>query len=169
MTAYDNIAIGNSDHYDDLTNIKRKASISGIHSYISSLPSQYNTLLGRYFEEGQELSGGQWQKIAIARALFRDSDIIILDEPTSALDPIAEKDVFENLIKEFTGGVIFVTHRLGIAALADKIIVMDKGEIVEEGSHQELIKKRGFYTKMYEAQSYWYSKAEEVIQDETMA
>jgi ABC-type multidrug transport system fused ATPase/permease subunit len=116
----------------------------------------FNTLLGRKFG-GTELSGGQWQRLAIARCLFKDGSLLLLDEPTSAIDPLSESEVlkkFLNMSKNKTS--IIISHRIGICKFVDRIIVMKNGEIVEEGSHSQLIEKNGEYQKLYEAQSKWY-------------
>ena len=117
-----------------------------------------NELLGKDIG-GTDLSGGQWQKIAIARAYYRNRDFIILDEPTSNLDPLAESEVFKKYIDMSQGKtVIMVTHRLSIAALADRVVVFKGGEIVEDGTHEALIKVRGEYARLYEAQAVWYDR-----------
>jgi len=122
--------------------------------FITDLPSKYRTELGRSFRQGEELSGGQWQKIALARAFYKDADIIILDEPTSFIDPIAEEDIFVNLRKVAKDKIlILITHRIYNLKLADKIIVMDKGKIVEEGRHEELVAQNGLFAEMFEKQS----------------
>ena len=125
------------------------------------LASQDNALdeeIGMFSKEGKNLSGGQWQKIAITRALFRkNAKIYILDEPTAALDPIAEANIYRNFT-ELTDNktTILISHRLGITSIVDRILVFDKGKIVEDGSHEELIKRDGLYAKMYKAQAKWY-------------
>ncbi|KAF0994063.1 ATP-binding cassette domain-containing protein [Geobacillus sp. TFV-3] len=130
---------------------------------INKLPNRFDSLLGRYFEGGNELSGGQWQKIALGRALFRESDLIILDEPTAALDPVSEKEILEDILNECDKSIIIVTHRLGVASLADEILVMKDGQIVESGTHTELLSLNGEYKKMYESQSHWYNLQKGVL------
>ena len=117
-----------------------------------------NTIIGREFG-GIELSGGQWQRLAIARGLYKTCNFIILDEPTAAIDPIEESHLYNNFLNLSEGKTsIIVTHRLGAVKLADRIIVLSNGIIIEEGTHEDLMKKNGKYKKMYESQSQWYKK-----------
>lgn len=114
-------------------------------------------MLSREFD-GVDLSGGQWQRIAIARGFYRNSDIIVLDEPTAAIDPIEESSIYKKFIEVARNKTtIIVTHRMGSAKIAERIIVMKDGEIAEIGSHDELLKRRGVYAEMYEAQAKWYN------------
>ena len=116
-----------------------------------------DTILSKEFPDGTELSGGQWQKVAIARSMIKDSEVIIFDEPTAALDPIAELEIFNllnNISKDKT--TIMISHRLGVTKFADTIIVMKDGKISEKGSHEKLINNNGEYKKMYEAQASYY-------------
>ena len=116
---------------------------SGIHEDIQLFPNAYNTPLGRFLQEGEELSGGQWQKLAISRSLFKNGNIMILDEPTAALDPISEREIFDKfelLTNQKT--TIMISHKMSAAKLADKIVVLDNGELVEFGTHEELFLKR---------------------------
>ncbi|MEG1152261.1 MAG: ABC transporter ATP-binding protein [Oscillospiraceae bacterium] len=116
----------------------------------------YETMLSREFD-GIDLSGGQWQRIAIARGFYKNHNMIILDEPTAAIDPVMETKIYQKFAEMSKGNTsIIVTHRLGSAKIADRIIVMDNGEIVETGSHDELLSNNGKYTDMYNAQSKWY-------------
>ncbi|WP_223554607.1 ABC transporter ATP-binding protein [Lysinibacillus sphaericus] len=152
LTVNENISFENDENYDN-SRIKNAINKVGLTEFVENLPHKYDSVLGRQFEGGNELSGGQWQKIALARALYRGSDLIVLDEPSSALDPIAEKEIMNNLLNIYEGSILFVTHRLKIAALADRIIVLKNGVIIEEGTHQELINKKGYYNEMYNAQN----------------
>lgn len=149
LTVRENIGfgnIGNIDNDEDMKNALNKASAT----FISNLDEQ----LGLWFQDGRQLSGGQWQKIAIARTFFRDASLYILDEPSSALDPIAEKEVIDMFLKMTEDKIgIFISHRLSTAMLADRIIVMDEGKIVGNGTHQELIKNNSLYKEMYELES----------------
>jgi ATP-binding cassette, subfamily B, bacterial len=152
MSAKDNIALRYIENDYDEKNMIDAATTTGINYYIQSLYKRYDTQLGRLFEGGQELSGGQWQKIAASRSIFKKGDLLILDEPTSSLDPISEKELFQNLINNYSGSILFITHRLGVASLADKIVVMKNGKITEIGSHEELMNLGGYYKKLYDSQ-----------------
>ncbi len=155
MTLKENIGFGQIDKLHqtnkmhEVLDIVKADFLKGHSSY------QFNTQLGLWFDEGRQLSGGQWQKIALARAYFREASLYILDEPSSALDPIAEKETFDtffSLSKDKIG--IFISHRLVAAKLADRIIVMDKGGIVGIGTHEELLKTCPLYKKMDESENY---------------
>ena len=129
----------------------------GIDSLISKLPNGIKTNLGKILPDSVDISGGEWQKIALSRALFKDSNIIVLDEPTASLDPKTEIYIFEkfiDLVKDKTA--IFISHRMASARIANRIIVMKKGEIVETGNHEDLIMKKGVYYDMYNSQAVWY-------------
>ena len=121
------------------------------------LKNGLNQILGRWFEEGQEISIGQWQKVAIARALYRDAPILILDEPTSNLDPQAEEEIFKNLVNVYQKKtLIFISHRFSTVKKADKIYVLYKGEIIESGTHEVLLKNNKLYKKFFEIQKKGY-------------
>lgn len=122
------------------------------------LPGQYEQILGRWFEHGMELSGGQWQKVAIARAVYRDAPILILDEPTSAIDAEAEYEIFKNLKELYTEkSLIFISHRFSTVRMAQKIIVLERGRVVEEGTHQELVNNNeGLYASYFRLQKRGY-------------
>jgi ATP-binding cassette subfamily B protein len=133
----------------------REAAIkSGAASFIASLPAGFKTVLGRVFKKGVQLSGGQWQKLALARGFYKNSSIIILDEPTSAMDPVAEYTVFKQL-KEDIGNkiIVLITHRLYNLKIADHVYVMQDGMVVEDGSFEELLKKEGHFSTIYEKQA----------------
>ncbi|MGN7942250.1 ABC transporter ATP-binding protein [Virgibacillus sp. 6R] len=159
LTVKENIAF--SENLDNVNNERLTKIIedNNLNKFIGQLPKGFNTILGRMFNNGEELSGGQWQKIALSRALFKGGQLFILDEPTSALDPKAEIEIFEkfnDLVNNQTA--IFISHRMASAKMADKIVVMKKGEIVEIGNHEELILKNGEYAEMYNAQAKWYKE-----------
>ena len=121
---------------------------------INKLPNGYDTPIGNLFDDSRELSWGEWQKIALSRALFRDAPVLILDEPSSALDADTEYDIF-NRFREIVKGrtSILISHRFTNVSLADRIIVLDKGSIAETGSHEELMGKKGAYYTMFTKQS----------------
>ncbi len=124
---------------------------------LNSLPRGYKQFIGRWFEGGVEVSGGQWQKIAIARAIYRNAPILIMDEPTSAIDADAEKEIFENLERLYREkSLIFISHRFSTVRTADKIIVLEKGRLVEEGTHDQLICQNGLYHQFYSLQQEGY-------------
>ncbi len=159
LTVADNIRIGNL--YKELSEeeIETAAKRSGAHEFIVKLDQQYNTFLGVLEEGHTDFSGGEWQKLAFARAITKqDARVMILDEQTAALDPISEARFYHDF-KDLTGDrtAIMISHRLGATKLADRILVFDEGRIVEEGSHEELMRNRGLYYNMYEAQAQWYS------------
>ena len=127
---------------------------AGAHEFITRLPNGYDTPLGKWFGDGTELSGGEWQRIALSRAFYRDAPLIILDEPTSFMDSWAEidwMDRFKTLAKGKTA--LIITHRFTTAMRADIIYVMEQGTIVERGTHDDLIKHRGIYRRLIEIQS----------------
>lgn len=160
LSVKENILFGDIELTDN-NRLVEAARISGVDKFVSRFQEKYDTYLGKTLKDGEDLSGGEWQKIAIARAMLRDSPIIILDEPTAALDPIAEMDIFEsfnNITKGKT--VIYISHRMASTKFADRIIVMKNGEIVEIGTHQELVNQNGEYQKMYASQAEWYQEKE---------
>lgn len=159
----DNIKFGDIYREHDEKLIKQAAADAGAEDFISRLPAGYETPLMRYFEpNGIELSIGQWQKLSIARAFYSRSDILILDEPTASLDPMAEQEIFnqfDELRKDKT--TIFVSHRLSSATVASKIVVLEYGELVEEGTHKELMAKKGRYYELFTTQASRYIEGEE--------
>lgn len=158
VSVEENIAFGDVSKPIDEANIKRAAHSSNADVFIEKLDKQYDTPLMRYFEtEGKELSIGQWQKIAVARAFYGDSDILILDEPTASLDAMAEQEIF-NQFEELRKGklTVFVSHRLSSAVNASQIVVISNGTIIEKGNHNELIKRGGVYHDLFYTQAERY-------------
>ncbi|PMB26030.1 ABC transporter ATP-binding protein [Fischerella thermalis] len=152
-TAGENIALGDITALSNQVEIESAAKASGIHEKIMRLPLGYNTMLGKLFPDGTDLSGGQWQRLALARAFFRRAQIIILDEPTSAMDPWAEYDWLERFRTLAEGRTaVVITHRFTLAMQADIIHVMRAGRIVESGNHGELLALGGLYAQSWEAQ-----------------
>jgi ATP-binding cassette subfamily B protein len=150
-SAGENIWFGNTDQPPAQENIAVAARQAGVDELISSLPQGYDTFLGKWFEDGEELSSGEWQKIALARSFFRKSQIILLDEPASSLDPRAEHEIFEKFKVLVQGKTaVFISHRLSTVKMADRIFVMDKGRIVESGSYEELLQMAGSFAHLFE-------------------
>lgn len=136
------------------------AGSTGADEAINGQDNALDEMVGIFSDTGNNLSGGQWQKIAITRALYRDNACIyILDEPTAALDPVGEANIYRNF-RQLTGDktTILISHRLGVASVVDRILVFDKGRIVEDGSHEELMARNGLYAEMYRAQARWYAQ-----------
>ncbi|MBR6108468.1 MAG: ABC transporter ATP-binding protein [Clostridia bacterium] len=165
VTAGENIVFGDIERKAGPEEVRDAAKKSGADVYIEKLDNGYDTPLMRYFEaNGAELSIGQWQKLAIARAFYSDSDILILDEPTASLDPMAEQEIF-NQFNELRHNKtsIFISHRLSSATIADTILVMEDGRIVEKGSHKELMEMRGKYYTLFSTQAARYVEEGENI------
>jgi ATP-binding cassette subfamily B protein len=157
LSAKDNIALGVRTSGVDPFAVVRAAKQAGIHEAIERLPNGYESLLGKLFESGHELSIGEWQKVALARAILRDSQILILDEPTSAMDAKAEAELFERFHELAQGRTaILISHRLSTVKMADRIFVMDQGQIVEQGTHDELMAQQGLYTNLFMTQAQHY-------------
>ena len=159
LSAGENIRLGNIDEKNPAGKIKESATTTGIHHLIDNLPNGYETVIGNLFDDSRELSWGEWQKIALARALFRDANILILDEPSSALDADTEYDIFSRFREIVKGRTsILISHRFTNVSLADRIIVLDKGAIAESGTHDELMKTGGIYFTMFTKQSSRFNK-----------
>lgn len=154
----DNIALGNASGKPSREDVYKVTSKVGLTETIEKLKDGLDTNLGKIEEEASDLSGGQWQRIAIARSLISPAPLKVLDEPTAALDPIAESQIYQEFEGLMNGKTtIFISHRLGSTKLADEILVIDGGEIVEMGNHQDLMKKEGLYAHMFESQRRWYA------------
>jgi len=154
LTLEENIAYGDLSKKTNRDNLKRALDEAGGADLYKSLPRGFDTLLGVMFEQGKELSGGEWQKVALARGLYKDAGILILDEPTSSLDPRAEYEIFQR-IGEFLQGrsVILVSHRMATVRMADRICVLHQGRIVEEGTHDQLMSLKGHYHELFTLQA----------------
>ncbi|WP_373870321.1 ATP-binding cassette domain-containing protein [Planomonospora parontospora] len=155
LTARQNITMGTDKGEPALVSA---AEVAGADQVVADLPHGYDTLLDRRFKDGQELSGGQWQRIAVARGFHRDAPLLICDEPTAALDARAEHALFER-VREHAGGrtVLLITHRLASVRYADRIYVLDHGKVTEEGTHTELMELGGLYAELYGLQARAYS------------
>ena len=157
ITMMDNILLGDVAGENSIERLSDVISMAGLDETMAALKSGIYTSLGKIMEDGQDISGGQWQRVAIARSLISSAPIKILDEPTAALDPISESRIyneFESLMKGKTS--IFISHRLGSTKLADKILVIGNGKIIESGTHRELMELNGQYAEMFDTQRRWY-------------
>ena len=157
MTFAQNIAVGNISQHDNRPLIEASARQSLADALAAKLPNSYDQQLGKRFAQGVELSGGEWQKVALARAYMRNAQLLILDEPTSALDARAEYNVFERFA-ELTKGktAVLISHRFSTVRMADRILVLEKGELIEIGSHEELLIKGGRYAELFDLQAMGY-------------
>lgn len=157
LTALINIGIGDITSIEDFERIAAAASTAGASEIIASLPEQYEQILGRRFAKGKDLSGGQWQRLALARAYIRNAKIIILDEPTASLDARAEAAIYQNVIRMCAGKMtVLISHRLSTVRFADRIIVLKEGGVCEQGTHQELMMAGGEYAELFALQARAY-------------
>lgn len=152
------VGLSEIERIHELDKIKEACEKSGANQFIEQWEQKYNTYLTKKFDKaGEELSGGQWQKIALASAFFKDSKVLILDEPTSALDPIAEYEIFEKFADLSVGkSAVLISHRLSSVTMADTIYVIDDGIVVESGKHEELLQNNGAYSKLFNLQAEKY-------------
>jgi ATP-binding cassette subfamily B protein len=157
LTARENIAIGRIEDQDNIFRVRSAAQKSLAEDVVRKLPKGFDQVLGRRFEGGVDLSGGEWQKIALGRAYLRDAQVLILDEPTAALDAKSEHEVFERFA-ELTKGkmALLISHRFSTVKMADRILVLESGRIAEEGHHNELLQSKGRYAEMFELQAASY-------------
>jgi ATP-binding cassette subfamily B protein len=153
----ENIGFGQINAMDDPERIAAAARKSGADAVIEDLPAGYDTMLGRWFSDGHELSLGQWQKIALARAFMREAEILVLDEPTASVDAQTEYEIFQHF-KELTDGkmAILISHRFSTVRMADRIAVILEGRITELGTHEELLRREGTYSKLFSMQAEGY-------------
>jgi ATP-binding cassette, subfamily B, bacterial len=161
LTAKENVGIGWEPAIDDPASIEKAAADGGATEVVAGLPKGMDTMLGRWFG-GEQLSIGQWQRIALARAFPRKSGVLVLDEPTASIDAEGEYEIFERLQRLAEGRtVLLITHRFSSVRMANRIVVLDKGRIVEQGTHDALMAKRGLYAKMFSMQAKGYLEAGE--------
>ena len=154
MTAAENIAVGRIEELDNQFRIRAAANKSLAEHTIRRLPNGFDQVLGCRFEGGMDLSGGEWQKIALARAYLRDAQLLILDEPTAALDARSEHEVFQRFAELTKGKMsLLISHRFSTVRMADRVLVLADGEIAEEGRHEQLLKDGGQYAEMFELQA----------------
>ena len=158
LTVRENIGFGHIDEMNDRSKLEAAAAQSGALTVVEKLPSRFDTDLAPEYEGGQELSQGQWQKVALGRSFFNTyAEIVVYDEPTSALDPLSEAALFERFSMLAEGKTsLMISHRLGSCVRADLIVVMKDGKIAEQGTHESLMKQNGDYSRMFSAQSRWY-------------
>ncbi|MDB5414987.1 MAG: transporter ATP-binding protein, partial [Rubritepida sp.] len=157
LTAGENIAVGRIAAREDEARIARAAERSQADEVIARLSKGYDQMIGKRFKNGVELSGGEWQKIAIARAYMREAEVLVLDEPTAALDARSEFEVFQRF-KELSRGktAILISHRFSSVRMADRILVLADGKVEAQGTHAELIAQRGRYAELFELQAAGY-------------
>jgi ABC-type multidrug transport system fused ATPase/permease subunit len=157
FTAAENVGLGHPERLEDRAAIEVAADAGGAKQVIDALPQKFDTMLGGWFEKGHELSGGQWQKLAIARAFMREAEVLILDEPTAAIDAEAEVALFERfktLAKDRTA--IIISHRFSTVRMADRIAVLEGGRLTELGGHDSLLARDGRYAKLFTLQAQGY-------------
>jgi len=157
MTAGENIWLGDIDRPAEPEGIAAAGARSGADAVVKKLPAGYDTMLGRWFQNGRELSAGEWQRVAMARAFWRKARILVLDEPSSSLDPLAEAELTRQF-RHLLGGrsALIISHRMSTVQMADRIYVMDRGRVAERGAHAELLARDGLYAKLYLAQADQY-------------
>jgi len=157
LAAAENVGFGQIEALEDRPRIVASAQKSGAHPVINALPEQYETMLGRWFSKGRDLSGGEWQKIALARAFMRDCEMIVLDEPTAALDAENELRVFQQF-RELTEDrmAVLISHRFSTVRMADRIFVIEDGQVTEQGTHADLLAEGGTYARLFTLQAESY-------------
>lgn len=160
ITARENVFIGDIEKCNDGDAFDTATQKAKAHDFIAGLENGADTVLGRDFEGGTDLSGGQWQRIAIARAFMGDKPVVILDEPTSQLDPVAESNLYQEFAQMADGKTaIFISHRLASTVITDRIFVIHNGMVTENGTHEELMQQNLMYAQMFESQKQWYQKS----------
>lgn len=169
LTIRENIGLGDISKVNDINSIVESAKLTGAHKFIHKLPNEYEETLRKGWKDNIDLSEGQWQKIAISRAILRKCEILVLDEPTSSLDPESEYEIF-NTIKSFRGnGInILITHRFTNISLADIIIVLEDGLVKEKGTHKELLEENGVYSKLYNIQQEMLLNPQKLVSDQSI-
>jgi len=159
LPVWENVWLGDAETAPDREKIIAAAQRAGADSAIRRLPQGYDTPLGCWFEQGHELSIGEWQKVALARAFLRDSHFVVLDEPTSSLDALAEAELFSHFRRAIKGrSAVLISHRFSTVQMADYIYVLDQGRVKEHGTHRELLERNGLYARLYTAQAAPYQK-----------
>lgn len=164
LSIKENILIGGMNNCAEISEQKIDDLLQsvGLKEEVELLPQAKETMLGKIYENGLDMSGGQWQRLALARMIASDSSILVMDEPTSALDPMNESKFYKDFFKlSASRTTIVISHRLGAAVLADKVLLLRDGKVTETGSHRELLDKRGEYAEMYQSQKRWYGETGE--------
>lgn len=158
FTVQENVELGDIEKMSRSSEQREWDVKAALHEGLADeLAGKLQQPLGNLSEDGIELSGGQWQRLALSRACYRDSEILILDEPTASLDPVAENELYANFIEMMENrSCILISHRLAVARYVDRILVLQRGELIEDGDHESLMRKNGVYASMYYAQSHWY-------------
>ena len=157
MRVFENIGFGRVEQYEDRDRVSTAAAKAYANSVIDSLPKGFDQMLGRRFDHGVDLSAGQWQKIALARAYMRDAQVLILDEPTASLDARAEYEVFLRFADLTRGRMaVLISHRFSTVRMADRILVLEHGRVLEEGTHEALLSLGGRYSELFELQAAGY-------------
>jgi len=154
----ENVGVGDEPHFEDESRWRAAAEKGRAAAFIDELPLGYRTQLGKWFRDGRELSGGQWQKIALSRAFMRTrADVLVLDEPTASMDARAEAEVFEHFRNLARSRItILISHRFSTVRMADQIVVLDRGRIIERGTHQSLTAAGGHYAQLFALQARGY-------------
>ncbi|MEW6755344.1 MAG: ATP-binding cassette domain-containing protein [Candidatus Latescibacterota bacterium] len=157
LSVRENIGFGQLEQLDDAARVAAAAARGGARELVAALPRGYDTVLGRTFVEGVDLSGGEWQKLGLSRAFMRHAQVLILDEPTAALDALAESAVCQRFTALTHGKTtVFISHRFSTVRLADRILVLRDGQLAEQGTHGYLMERRGHYARMFAAQAVRY-------------
>ncbi|MFT6879548.1 MAG: ATP-binding cassette subfamily B protein, partial [Arcticibacterium sp.] len=157
LTIKENVAVGNINEIDNMAQLENAAEKSLADQVISEMPAGFDQQLGRRFKNGKDLSGGQWQKIALARAYMKDANVLILDEPTSALDARAEFETFQRFIGLTKGKTaVIISHRFSTVRMADRILVLKHGKVLEIGTHEELMANEALYSELFNLQADGY-------------
>jgi len=157
LSVKENIGVGRISDIHDMNKISAAAKQGGADTFVADLPRRYDTILGRLFEGGVELSGGEWQKVALARSFFRNGSLMILDEPTASLDAEAEYETFEKLLENSLSRITFlISHRFSTVRMADQILVLENGRCIEMGTHKDLMQKEGQYAYLFKLQARGY-------------
>ena len=157
LSLRENVGFGSIDDVEDLARVKTAAARGGADQVAKDLPSGFDTVLGQWFKDGREISGGQWQKIALSRAFMREGEVLVLDEPTSSLDAEREYEIFQQFRKLTEGRTaILISHRFSTVRMADRIAVLKEGHLIEMGSHSELLARAGTYAKLFSMQAEGY-------------